>query len=291
MKSKARCKVFFLFMTFFIIFCLSISPSIAQYFPGYGMYGSPYGGYGGYPGWSGYPNYGGYPSYGAPYGGYQAGGYYQGYGYPQPSGYAPNYYNYGQPNYGGYYQNYGYSQPQNYGGYGYRTLYNQPYSYWSTYTGYSPISQYPYLQVPSALSTNPYFDIYGGYHQQGYQIYYEDADEEIDEDDDGEDITLEEGETLSIILKSMKSQGYEWVLDTDELDTDIVKKESDEFFALPEGSAHTGYISYIPGVIEGVEQWIFEARNPGTTTISLEYLDPYNDRVRDFEIEVTVEED
>jgi len=296
MKLKVRCEIFFLFMTFFIIFCLSITPSFAQYFPGYGMYGSPYGDYGGY------PNYGGYPSYGAPYSGYQTGGYYPNYGYSQaqyyggynsqPSGYAPNYYNYGQPNYGGYYQGYGYSQPQNYGSYPYRQpSYNQPYNYGGTYTGYSPIREYPYLQISSIPSAQPYFDMYGGYQQQGYQIFYEDADEEIDEDDDGEDITLEEGETLSIILKSMKSVGYEWELDTDELDTDIVKKVSDEFFAFPEGAANIGYISYIPGIIEGREQWIFKAKNPGTTTIYLEYFDTDDDRVRDFEIEVTVEED
>ncbi len=299
MKSKVRSEIFFVFMTFFIILCLSIIPSSAQYSPGYGMYGSPYGYGAGYSNWSGYPNYGGYTPYGAPYGGYQP-EYYPNYGYSQPynyqpSGYVPNYYNYGQPNYGGYYPNYGYSQSQYYGGYPspYRQpSYNQPYNYGGgIYTGYSPIRENPYLQVSSIPSAQPYFDMYGGYQQQGYQIYYEDADEEIDEDDDGEDITLEEGETLSIILKSMKSQGYEWILDTDELDTDIVKKVSDEFFPLPEGSAHIGYISYIPGLIEGVEQWIFKARNPGTTTICLEYLDPYDDRVRDFEIEVTVEED
>ncbi len=337
MKLKVRCEIFFLFMTFFIIFCFLITPSFAQYPTSYGIYGSPYGTYSGY---GGYPNYGysrpqyysgnpyTQPYYGAPYGGYPSGGFYSNVGYSQPpyhGGYPYNQSYYGAPyggyQSGGYYPNPGFPQPPYYEPYSYelppydpfdwRTAaingqsflapglppYNQSY-YGTPYGGY----QYG---INNNFSPQSYYDVYGQYYQNSLQKLYEDADEELDEDDDGDDITLEEGETLSIILRSNQSQGInaigrdlldkgEWILDTDKLDSDIIKKTSDEYFPVPEGSVVEGLNLSIYN-FEGREQWLFEAKNPGTTTIELNYtVEDYwgSESIQDtFEIEVTVVED
>jgi len=299
MKLKVRSEIFFLIVTFFIIFCLSITPLFAQYFPGYGMYGSPYGGYGGYPSYGGYPNYGGYPSYGAPYGGYQTGGYYPNYGYSQPqnyggynyqpSGYGPNYYNYGQPNYGGYYPNYGYSQQPYYGGNLYRQpSYNQPYNYNqsyygspSYYTGYNnmPYQYYgdPYTQQNPLY--NPYGVFTGDWEDWSYlPSRYKDADLILDENDNNDDFTVDVGDSIAIILPSQMvpgSGGYEWAFDDDDFDDDIIShNNTSEWFS-------------------GYQFWYFEAEEEGTTTIKMGDVSwLLNSSIGEdtFEVEITVED-
>ncbi len=197
-------------------------------------------------------------------------------GYPyQSSGYAPNYYNYVQPNYGGYYPGYGYSQPQNYGGYNYRQpSYNQPYNPgWPSY-GYPPYNS-PYKYSPSGYLSPAY-----------YTTDYINADVKIDGDNDEDSITLEEGETLSITLQTtesaLMSYSYEWEIDTDELDTDIVKKVAEYLPSKSSGPLH--------------QEWVFEAKGVGTTIIKIDNTSSVNDTWippfgNTFEIEVTVVED
>ncbi|MGA1876065.1 MAG: protease inhibitor I42 family protein, partial [bacterium] len=175
--------------------------------------------------------------------------------------------------------------------------YNQPY-YGIPSWGY----QYG---VNSNYAPQAYYDRYGQYYQNPLQKLYKDADEELDDDDDGDDITLEEGETLSIILRSNQSQGAlrigpdvldkgKWILDTDKLDSDIIKKISDKYFPVPEGSTIEGVNLSIYS-FDGREQWIFEAKSPGTTIIELHYKaedELGRESIQDtFKIEVTVVED
>ncbi|MGA1844255.1 MAG: protease inhibitor I42 family protein [bacterium] len=105
---------------------------------------------------------------------------------------------------------------------------------------------------------------------------------DLDSGDDGTTITVDVGDTISIVLESNVTTGYQWVLDTGELNTDVVSKKSNQYFP---GNA-TGYIVGAGGF----EQWIFEAEDDGTTTIKLDYKRTWETTVQDtFEVTVTVE--
>jgi predicted secreted protein len=98
--------------------------------------------------------------------------------------------------------------------------------------------------------------------------------------DDGSSITVDVEDTISIILSSNAITGYQWVLDEDELDPDIVSETSRKYFP---GNP------YLVGS-GGSEQWLFEAKGAGTTTIKLDYKRIWETSIEDtFEIEVTVE--
>ena len=73
--------------------------------------------------------------------------------------------------------------------------------------------------------------------------------------DDGETIHLETGETLSIILLGTgpSKADYEWKLNYDEFDPNVMERKTLHYFANEE------------------EQWTFEAKGLGVTTIKLEY--------------------
>lgn len=253
-------KFYKMFLVCTLIFSFMLFPSISQcqWGPGYG----------------GYYNYGQpqYPWYGTPYG-------QPTYGiYGQPQYNQPYYgtpYGYGnQPyNYGGYYQPqpYGYGgwgQPYNYGGYNtyngpyrYATNYNQP-PLGGYYTPYSPIGGYSYSNYYGS-STLP--------------SKYTDADVKIDYSDDGDDITVDKGDTISFYLPSTPvpgysvTGGYEWSLDTDELDEDIVDKKDDTYS-------------------NGAQYWLFEAEGTGTTTIKIDNISWLGSSIGDdtFEVEITV---
>ena len=142
----------------------------------------------------------------------------------------------------------------------------------------------------------PYGGIYGqqgGYYgQQGYPYggyyggqtqNYADADVDVDANDDGDTIKVDEGDIISIILSSNASTGYSWVHDDDDDDYDdsIVDYEDDNYFA---GS------SYLVGA-GGTEQWLFEVKGSvgETTTITLEYKRTWDGDISDtFEIEVEI---
>ena len=73
--------------------------------------------------------------------------------------------------------------------------------------------------------------------------------------------TVEKGDTISIVLQSNATTGYQWYLDDDELDEDVVSYTSRTYY--PAGGTMLGS--------GGSEQWIFEAEGEGDTTIQLEY--------------------
>ena len=105
------------------------------------------------------------------------------------------------------------------------------------------------------------------------------ADLDLDSGDDGDDFTVDEGDTISIILSSNASTGYRWELDTGELDEDIVSDTSAQYY---QGGYALGS--------GGTEQWLFKAEEPGTTTIRLEYKRSGDTSPTDvFEVEITVE--
>jgi predicted secreted protein len=81
---------------------------------------------------------------------------------------------------------------------------------------------------------------------------YKDADVVLDEGDNCDDITVDKGDSIAIVLPSKIIPGtsqYEWALDTGELDDDIISHNNiSEWFS-------------------GYQFWIFEAEDVGTTTI------------------------
>ena len=103
----------------------------------------------------------------------------------------------------------------------------------------------------------------------------------MDSSDDGDEFTVDKGDTISIILASNLSGGYLWSLDSDDLDEDIVSKTSNQSFP-----------AYTAGVT-GTEQWLFKAEDVGTTTIKLIYRGLYQTSIQvqdTFEVEITVED-
>ena len=102
---------------------------------------------------------------------------------------------------------------------------------------------------------------------------YEDADVELDSGDDGDEITVDEDDTISITLTAYHGSGYYYVLDDDDLDDDVVDFDNALYLQ-----------SY------GTEQWLFEAVGTGTTTITLEYMNATTGTVMStFDVEITVE--
>jgi len=176
-------------------------------------------------------------------------------GYAQPYGMQPMYGGYEQlfygmqPMYGGYEQLFYGMQPM-YGGY------REPY-------GMQPVpGWYPqpnYMQSTFSIITS-----------------YKDADLELDEGDHGDEFTVDEGDTISIILWIPHSTEVYYALDDDNDDYD------DDVVDFDKAYYSTTY---------GTEQWIFEAVGTGTTTIILEMIDNTNPDANygTFEVEITVE--
>lgn len=284
------------------IFCLLFfsSPSQCQYgYPyGYNYFQPPYYGSTQYYGYG--PSPGGliggprslpmnsYGGYGYPYGGppnYGYGGYGFPYGRSPNYGYGPGYYNNrqpysNQPYYGAPYAGYGWNQPYNYGGYPYQSGgYN-----WGA-GGYYPNSNYPPYQYFGDPYTqqNPYYNplgVFSGDWENWPYLpsMYKDADVTLDEGDNGDDITVDKGDSIAIILPSMLIPGsgeYEWALDTGELDYDIISHRNiSEWFS-------------------GYQFWVFEAEDVGTTTIRIGNISwIINSSIGEdvFEVEVTVED-
>jgi len=129
--------------------------------------------------------------------------------------------------------------------------------------------------------SNPWDNSYNPYSPYNpYQPQYTDADVSLDQDDDGDLVELEVGETLSITLPSNASTGFAWELDTDLLDTDVIEKESSQLF-----SGYGGLVGR-----NSSEQWIFEAVDLGTTIIRLDYQRSWEDEAIDtIEFDISVE--
>jgi predicted secreted protein len=147
------------------------------------------------------------------------------------------------------------------------------------YTPYQPYQQYPYnpyQQYPYSPYQQYPFNLY----QQPTQPQFQTTDNSYTASNNGDDVDVDEGETIGIILESNASTGYLWQLDTDELDDDVVSKVSSQYY---QGGTLLG--------AGGYEQWIFEAEEPGETTIRLEYKrSGETSAASTFEIDVTVEE-
>ena len=130
-------------------------------------------------------------------------------------------------------------------------------------------------QIPVQNPWQPFWQ------QAQAQAQYQDEDVDLDADDDGSEITVEVGETIGIILEANLTTGFSWVLDTDEFDPNVVTKISNQYFP--------GNIYQLGSA--GFEQWIFEAKALGNTTIELDYKRPWETTVQDtFLIKVSVEE-
>jgi predicted secreted protein len=137
-----------------------------------------------------------------------------------------------------------------------------------------------YMQQPYGMygTSYPYSGYYGAYGSSsaisGFTSITStvDADVELDSSDDGDEITVDEGDTISITLSAYHNYGYYYVLDDDDLDEDVVDFD-------------TAYYC----TTNSIEQWVFDAEGPGTTTIVLEYTNTSGGTASTFEVEITVE--
>ena len=152
----------------------------------------------------------------------------------------------------------------------YAQYYYPSLSYYGSSYGYSPYGYSGYY--------GGYGSYYGSYYGSSVisgftsATSYEDADVYIDSGDDGDEITVDDGDIISIILTAYHSSGYYYVLDNDDLDDDVV--DFDKALYLQ---------SY------GTEQWLFEAVDTGSTTIVLEYRNTSGMVSSTFEVDITVE--
>ena len=153
------------------------------------------------------------------------------------------------------------------------------YGYYPRYGGYG-YSPYGTGYYGGYYGSSYYGGYYGSYYGSYYGISgftsatsYEDADVDIDSGDDGDEITVDDGDIISIILTAYHGSGYYYVLDDDDLDDDIV--DFDNALYLQSYSS---------------EQWLFEAVGPGPTTITLEYTHISGTVSSTFEVDITVEE-
>ncbi|MBN2372476.1 protease inhibitor I42 family protein [bacterium] len=187
--------------------------------------------------------------------------------YQNPYQYNPYQYQYNP------YQNPYQYNPYQYNPYQYQyNPYQNPYQYNPYQYPYNPYQYNPYQYNPYQYPYNPYQS------QQQFQT----ADFMLDSSDDNDTVTVDDGDTISIILASNVTTGYSWVLVTDELNTDIVKKVSNNYITGYYGSGYVG--------AGGYEQWIFEAESVGTTTIKLQYKQAGSGIVQDtFEVKIKVE--
>ncbi|MGA1825129.1 MAG: protease inhibitor I42 family protein [bacterium] len=127
-----------------------------------------------------------------------------------------------------------------------------------------------------------YFDLDNPYPDTPNQVI--DADVTVYEDNYGEAVTLSIHESVSIILPSNITTGFQWVLNTDQLDSRVISLVDSQYLTEPIDPDEP-----IVGA-GGNEQFIFQATGEGTTIIQLQYMRPWSQVVEDtFEIEVTVE--
>ncbi|MDY6794971.1 MAG: protease inhibitor I42 family protein [Actinomycetota bacterium] len=101
--------------------------------------------------------------------------------------------------------------------------------------------------------------------------------------DSAETIEVKVGDEFVIALDSNATTGYAWQL-TENLDEDVVELVSSEYVMDEEAEEMVG--------AGGVEEWTFKATGEGSTTISLEYVRPWEEeeppvREEDFKVEVS----
>jgi len=86
------------------------------------------------------------------------------------------------------------------------------------------------------------------------------------EADSGEEVLVEPGDRFDLRLESNATTGYSWVLD--EASTGDVVELADEAYIEPDTDALGA---------PGEQVFTFEAVEPGTTTLRLEYVRPFED--------------
>jgi|GEM_PF-6730058 len=202
-----------------------------------------------YPAYQGYSSaYQGYPT--SSYQGYP----YQGYS-SDYSRYSASYQNYPTPSWGytsaypGYYQ-------------GYTKAYQASLPYQGDAYAASGGYIFPNVYTPSGYTFGPsgYIPFVSSQNSPLFPVVQL-ADVMLDRDDNKKLVKINRGKTLSIMLPSKYLADYRWELDTVSLNTDVARKKGWQL--LPPVSPTSEAIWY--------EQWIFEAMNPGTTTINLKY--------------------
>ena len=82
------------------------------------------------------------------------------------------------------------------------------------------------------------------------------------------DFEIEIGDKIYIELCSNPTTGFEWAY---EMSSTTVVKEEDHDFDAPEGD--------VPGA-SGIEKWTFEGIGKGTTTITMEYSQPWDGGIK-----------
>lgn len=102
---------------------------------------------------------------------------------------------------------------------------------------------------------------------------------QLTEEDSGQKVTLEVGQTLTLTLKSNPTTGYQWQIR--DLDEAVLKLSGYEYKADKPITLGSG----------GVDVWSFEAQAPGQTTLRLEYVRPWKEGkepIQTFSVEVVV---
>ena len=90
----------------------------------------------------------------------------------------------------------------------------------------------------------------------------------VDASNSGEEAEVATGGSVVVTLDSNETTGYEWQL-AEDLDESIVKLVNSEYIAPETTLVGAG----------GQEVWTFEAAGTGETTISLEYVRPWEEGV------------
>lgn len=102
---------------------------------------------------------------------------------------------------------------------------------------------------------------------------------QLKEENSGQKITLDVGQTLTLTLKSNPTTGYQWQVR--DLDEAVLKLSNYEYRADMPITIGSG----------GVDVWSFEAQAPGQITLRLEYVRPWEEGkepIQTFGVEVVV---
>ena len=102
---------------------------------------------------------------------------------------------------------------------------------------------------------------------------------QLKEENSGQKVTLDVGQTLTLTLKSNPTTGYQWQIA--QLEEAVLKLSSYEYRADMPITIGSG----------GVDVWSFEAQAPGQTTLRLEYVRPWEEGkepIQTFSVEVVV---
>lgn len=136
------------------------------------------------------------------------------------------------------------------------------------FQGFNPYA--PVSQNPAYSNQNPY--------NVPNQLM---ADISLDSQNDGEFITIQKDQTLSINLDTNPSTGERWEIDPNSYNNTILIQISKQ--VIPQMIPYQGVIM--------IESWFFKAVASGITTIFMEYKNPFvGEATRTFTVIINVEE-